>query len=169
MHRELPLNKFKRVIVKLTKAEKIYISLIVENYEFPQLSRTSKIVGIDVGIEKLIMTSDGQYFPNLRPYERALKRVRRLQRALSRKKFLSRNWFKAKVRLARAYEHLKNLRHDLYMRLGKWFAEHYDVVVMENIKVKELVGRAYRRRTMLLLMSLKKSFVIRWRSMASSS
>jgi putative transposase len=45
------------------------------------------------------------------------------------------NWFKARIKLAKAYKHLKNLRRDIYMKLGKWFAEHYDVVVMEDIEV----------------------------------
>ena len=50
----------------------------------------------------------------MRPYEKALKRFKISNRRISRKKFLSRNWFKAKIRLARAYEHLKNLRKDVY-------------------------------------------------------
>ena len=101
-------------------------------------------MGIDVGVEKLLVTSDGGYVPNLRPYERALKKVRRLHKALSRKKFLSHNWFKAKIKLARAHEHLANLRRDLYMKLGRYFAEHYDAVVMEDISVKQLIGGASR-------------------------
>ncbi|MFP3314695.1 MAG: transposase, partial [Thermocladium sp.] len=112
--------------------------------EFPKLPNTGRAVGIDVGVEKLLVTSDGEYVPNLRPYERALKKVRRLHRALSRKRYLSRNWFKAKMELARAYEHLANLRRDLYMKLGRYFAEHYDAVVMEDIHVKQLVGRVNR-------------------------
>jgi len=80
----------------------------------------------------------------LRPYRKALNKVRRLHKALSRKKFLSHNWFKAKMELARAYEHLADLRRDLYMKLGKYFAEHYDVVVMEDINAKQLIGGASR-------------------------
>jgi len=90
------------------------------------------------------VTSDGEYLPNLRPYEKALNKVRRLHKALSRKRYLSHNWFKAKMKLARAYEHLANLRSDLYMKLGKYFAEHYDAVVMEDIHVKQLVGGVSR-------------------------
>ncbi|MFP3178944.1 MAG: transposase, partial [Thermocladium sp.] len=45
---------------------------------------------------------------------------------------------------ARAYEHWVNLRRDLYMKLGKYFAEHYDAVVMEDIDAKQLIGRASR-------------------------
>jgi len=150
VHRDFPLEKVKRVAVKLTRSGKVYVSFIVEDYEFPKLPGTGKAVGIDVGVEKLLVTSDGEFLPNLRPYERALKKVRRLHRALSRKKFLSKNWFKAKMKLARAYEHLANLRGDLYMKLGKYFAEHYDVVVMEDIQVKQLIGKSGRRMRMRL-------------------
>jgi len=76
--------------------------------------------------------------------------VKRLHKSLSRKEFLSRNWFKAKIRLARTYEYLKDLRKDLYMKLGKWFAEHYDILVMEDIQVKQLVVNSLRRLRMRL-------------------
>jgi len=150
VHRDFPLDKVKRVVVKLTRSGRVYISFIVEGYEFPKLPSTGKAVAIDVGVEKLLTTSDGEYVPNQRPYEKALNKVKKLHKALSRKKFLSRNWFKAKIKLARAYEHLKNLRKDIYMKLGKWFAEHYDVVVMEDIQVKQLVGKSERKLRMRL-------------------
>jgi len=150
VHRDFPLEKVKHVAVKLTRSGKLYVSFIVENHEFPKLPNTGEAVGIDVGVEKLLVSSDGEYVPNLRPYERALKKVKRLHKALSRKKFLSKNWFKAKIKLARAYEHLANLRRDLYMKLGKYFAEHYDVVVMEDISVKQLIGKSGRRMRMRL-------------------
>jgi putative transposase len=150
VHRDFPLDKVKRVVVKLTRSERVYISFIVEGYEFPKLPETGKAVAIDVGIEKLLTTSDGQVFPNLRPYEKASKKIKILHKRLSRKKFLSHNWFKAKVKLARAYEHLKNLRKDMYMKLGKWFAKHYDVVVMEDIQVKQLVGKSDKKLRMRL-------------------
>ena len=144
VHRDFPLEKVERVVVKLTRSGKVYVSFIVEDYEFPKLLNTGRAVGIDVGVEKLLVTSDGEYLPNLRPYEEALNKVRRLHKALSRKRYLSRNWFKAKMELARAHEHLADLRRDLYMKLGKYFAEHYDAVVMEDIHVKQLVGRVNR-------------------------
>jgi len=150
VHRDFPLDRVKRVAVKLTRSGKVYVSFIVEDYEFPKLPSTGRAVGIDVGVEKLLVTSDGEYVPNLRPYERALKKVKRLHKELSRKKFLSKNWFKAKMRLARAYEHLANLRRDLYMKLGRYFAEHYDVVVMEDISVKQLIGKSSRGLRMRL-------------------
>jgi putative transposase len=148
VHRDFP-EKVKRVIVKLTPSGRLYITFVV-GQEYPQLPKTGKAVAVDVGVEKLLTTSDGEYVPNQRPYEKALNKVKRLHKSLSRKKFLSRNWFKAKIRLSRAYEHVKNLRVDMYMKLGKYFAEHYDVLVMEDIHVKQLVGKSLRRLRMRL-------------------
>jgi len=150
VHRDFP-EKVKRVVVKLIMGERVYISFIVEGYEFPKLPETNKVVAIDVGIEKLLTTSDGEFFPNLRPYEKALEKLRILHRRLSRKKFLSHNWFKAKIELAKAYEHLKNLRKDIYMRLGKYFAKYYDAIVMEDIQVKQLVDRSDKKLRQRLL------------------
>ncbi|MFP3307117.1 MAG: transposase [Thermocladium sp.] len=79
-----------------------------------------------------------------------LNKVRRLHKELSRKRYLSHNWFRAKMELARAYEHLADLRRDLFMKLGKYFAEHYDAVVMEDIHVKQLIGKSGRRMRMRL-------------------
>jgi transposase len=149
VHRDFPLDKVKRVVIKLTPSGRVYVTFVVDQ-EYPQLPKTNKVVAVDVGVEKLLTTSDGEYVPNQRPYERALNKVKKLHKALSRKEFLSRNWFKAKVRLARAHEHLKNLRKDMYMKLGKYFAEHYDVLVMEDIQVKQLVGKSLRRLRMRL-------------------
>jgi len=144
VHRDFPLDKVKRVVVKLNASGKIYITFVVEGYEFPKLPNTGNTVAIDVGVEKMLVTSDGEYFPNLKPLEKALWKVKYLHKSLSRKKFLSHNWFKAKITLAKAYEHLHDLRRDLYMRLGRYFAEHYDVLVMEDIHVKQLIGKSSR-------------------------
>jgi len=44
----------------------------VVDHEFPKLPNTGNMVAIDVGVEKMPVTSDAQYFPNLRPLEKAL-------------------------------------------------------------------------------------------------
>jgi len=161
-HRDFPMDKVRRVAVKLARSGRVYVSFLVEDYEFPRLPKTGRIVAIDVGVEKLLVTSDGEYLPNPRPYRRALGRLRRLQRELSRKVFLSRNWLKTKVKLARAHERLANLRRDTYMKLGRYLAEHYDVVVMEDIDLKRLIGessRALRRGLQDAALGMMRSIV----------
>jgi putative transposase len=99
----------------------------------------------------LLVTSDVEYFPNARPYEEVLFRLRRIHHELCRKMSRSRKWSKAKVKLAKAYEHLKDLRRYLYFQLGKDLTEAYDVTIMEAIQVRSLVGKSNRKlRTRLL-------------------
>ncbi|BCU68458.1 transposase [Sulfolobales archaeon HS-7] len=150
VHRDFTLDKIKRVIVKLTKSERVYISFVVEDHVFQQAPKTNDVVVIDVGLEKLLTNSDGEYLPNFKFYEKALRKIKHLHKELSRKKFLSKNWFKAKAKLAKAYEHLANLRKDVYMKIGKYLSMNYDVVVMEDINVKQLVGKSLRKLRMRL-------------------
>ena len=75
VHRDFPLEKVKRVVVKLMRSGKVYVSFIVENHEFPKLPNTGRAVGIDVGVEKLLVSSDGEFFPNLRPYRKAVYNI----------------------------------------------------------------------------------------------
>ncbi len=52
--------------------------------------------------------------------------------------------------MARAYGYLENIRRDLYMKLGKYLAEHCDAVITEGIKVKQLIGEGVRKLRMRL-------------------
>ena len=78
IHRDFPIDKVARVTIKLYKSGRLYVIFTVEDYEYPKLPRTGRVVGVDVGIEKLLTASDGWFIPNLRPLERALDRIRRL-------------------------------------------------------------------------------------------
>jgi len=69
-------------------------------------------VGVDLGLTRLVTLSDGRYLENPKPLERSLERIRVLQRTLSRKRFLSNNWLKARMKLAKEHEHLKDFRRD---------------------------------------------------------
>ena len=42
IHRDFPLDRVERVVVKLTRSGKVYVSFIVENHEFPKLPGTGK-------------------------------------------------------------------------------------------------------------------------------
>ena len=68
------------------------------------------IVGLDLGIKKLITLSDGVTFDNNKYILKYEKRIKRLQRSLSRKVLKSKNYYKSKHKLAIHYSKLKNAR-----------------------------------------------------------
>ena len=147
IHRDLPLEQVSQVCVKLNPSGRIYVIFTVEEPEAEeqQSENPKNAVGVDLGITRLATLSDGRFLENPRPHERSLERIRVLQRTLSRKKFLSENWFKSKRRLAKEYEHVKNLRRDLFFKLGVLLAKDYDVLVLEDLDVQGLIQKGVTR------------------------
>ena len=76
-------------------------------------------VGVDLGLTRLATLSDGRCLENPKPLERSLERIRVLQRTLSRKRFLFKNWLKTKTKLAKEHEHIKDFRRDS-LNLGRY-------------------------------------------------
>jgi len=145
IHREFPLNRVSQVCVKLNPSGRIFVVFLVDESEGERPERpiqgSGKAVSVDVGIVGLVTLSDGRFLENPRPLERSLDRIRALQGSLSRKKKLSKNWFKAKRRLAKEYEYVGDFRRDLFYKLGALLAKEYDLLVLEDLNVVGLIRR----------------------------
>lgn len=73
---------------------------------------TGDILGVDLGIKTLAVLSDGRTFENPKPLDKMLKRLRRLQRELARRKEGGKNYQKTKDRIAKLHWRIANLRRD---------------------------------------------------------
>ena len=131
-------GKIKGVGIKLDKDNKWYVYIVSEITPKP-LPKTGKVVAIDWGIEKLLTTSDGIAIQNPLILDKLEERIKRLQKALSRKKKGSRNYEKTRVKLAKLYKYAKNLINDYLHKVTTWLIENYDVIYVENIKVEKLI------------------------------
>jgi len=141
-----------QVRVKLYPSGRIHVIFLVEEPESQELSSKEPVeaVGVDLGITRLATLSDGRILENPRPLERSLEGIRVLQRTLSRKRFLSKNWLKARMKLAKEHEHLKDFRRDLFFKLGALLAQEYDVLVLEHLNVKGLIQNGTKKRRLRL-------------------
>ena len=155
LHREFLESQVSQVCVKLYPSGRIHVIFLVEEPEVEE-ERSSegeprRAVGVDLGIARLATLSDGRILENPKPHERSLERIRVLQRTLSRKRFLSKNWLKTKTKLAKEHEHIKDFRRDLFFKLGALLARGYDVLVLEDLDVRNLVqkGETKTRRMRL--------------------
>ena len=153
IHRELPLEQVAQVCVKLYLSGRIYIIFVVEDAEplGQTLEQPKNAVGVDLGIARLATLSDGRFLGNPKPLERSLERIRVLQRTLSRKRFLSKNWLKTKRKLAKEHEHVGDFRRDLFFKLGALLAEEYDVLVLEDLNVQDLIQKGVTKKRRLRL------------------
>jgi len=84
-HREI-VGTIKTVTVSRNLAGRYFASVLTENgVVAPVASFDGKIIGIDVGLTHLAVTSDGSKFDNPRHLARAAKNLKRKQQKLSRK------------------------------------------------------------------------------------
>ncbi len=121
------------------EANKYYVSITVEDIiEVPKFIPT-KIVGIDLGIKDLIVTSDGIVKENKKVIEKYEKKIKGLNRWLSRSKLGSKNKNKVKIKLGRTYQKLKNARKYLIHLISKEIVSENDIIVTEKLKIKEMV------------------------------
>src|SRR5205823_2767755 len=69
-------------------------------------------VGVDVGLHRLATLSDGRRYENQRPLAHHLKKLRQLNKQLSRRKKGGKNWLKTKEKLARLHYEIACVRLD---------------------------------------------------------
>jgi putative transposase len=96
-------------------------------------------VGVDVGVLRLATISDGTCIENPKALNRYGKKLRRLQRNLSRKRRGSRNREKTKKQLARCHYRICCIRRDTLHKATTMLARTKSVIVLEDLAVKELM------------------------------
>ncbi len=125
--------------VQQAKSGKYYVAINRKNVDLPSTPATGSVVGIDLGLKDLAITSDGEKFDNPHTYAKNQKKLARLQRQLSRKTKGSHNREKAKLRVARLHEKIANQRNDALHKMTTKLVRENDVICMENLSVKNLV------------------------------
>ena len=138
-HRDTPDN-IKQVIVTKSKSCKWYACLTCELVKVnpPKIDFT-KAVGIDVGIKSFVYDSDGYQTPNPLNLKKMLKPLVRVQRKVSRRVKGSNNRLKTIRHLQRIHEKITNKRKDFQHKLSSTYANHYDVVFVEDLQLTNMV------------------------------
>jgi putative transposase len=100
---------------------------------------THRTIGLDVGLESFYTDSLGGKVENPRFYRTGEKKMKRSQRLLSRKVKGSSNRRKARVKLARIHLKISRQRKDHAVKLARCVITSNDVVVYEDLRIKNLV------------------------------
>jgi len=116
-----------------------YISLVTEQQIAPKVDRLVQThIGIDVGLKSLAVLSSGETIDNPRWYRTQTRKLRRAQKALSRKVKGSRNRSKARVVVARLHQKIRNQRNDFLHKLSTDLVRHFDLISIEDLNVRGL-------------------------------
>jgi len=145
-HRGLPENI---KTVRITRrAGKWYACFACETQD-ESLPPTGRAVGLDVGISHLIATSDGEFVENPRWYRAGQKDLRRVQRAVARRRKGGKNRRKTVLQLQRHHERVKNRRRDFLNKVAHRLIAWYDVIALEDLRIKNMVRNRHLSKSIL--------------------
>jgi putative transposase len=144
--REFKVVKEIRTCTVKRSAGEFYVSMLVDICEeLPETNNHPKsIVGIDVGINKLVSLSDGSFIENreIVTNPRTARRLAIRQRAISRKQKGSNNKAKAYAKLAKTHQKLSQKRDGYNWQIASRIVKTADAIAREDLKIKNMVKRA---------------------------
>jgi putative transposase len=132
------LKLIKRVRI-VRKADMFFVQFCVDVDRSEPTELTGRMVGLDMGLSSFYTDSNGQKVDCPKFLRKAEKQLKREQRRLSRKKKGSSNRRKARVKVSRRHLRVKNQRKDFAVKLARCVVASNDVVVLEDLQVRNLV------------------------------
>ena len=123
----------------------------------PPQRETQSVGGVDVGINPLAVDTGGDHpnprahyqpvqagngqwrYPNPKAYDRALRTLRRWQRAQARRTPGSRGWWEAQHRIDRAHRRTRGLRDDAHHHVSRTLVQKYHTIGIETLNVSGMI------------------------------
>lgn len=136
-HRKLE-GKFVVATISKNTANQYYVSIIVEK-EVKSLEKLQTAVGIDLGIKDFATLSNGIVYENIKPLRKKMKKLKFLQRQLSKAKNGSKNRKKRQLRLAKYHLKISNIRKDYLHKITDQISKESQFVAMENLNVSGMM------------------------------
>ena len=116
---------------------KYYISFTF--YTDIESKETSESVGIDLGIKDFVICSNGTVYPNMRFYEKSLRKLKISQRRLSKKQKGSKNREKQRIKVSKIHKKVKNQRNDYQHKVSRELTDKHNTICLETLNVKNMV------------------------------
>ena len=139
-HGYLPVEDVKVLSATVSEqAGRWFVSLQVEQEIANPEPKPHHVVGVDVGIKHLAVTSDGEIFDNPKALTKAQRTLRIRQKAVSRKVKGSANRRKAVARVARIHRRVANIRKDAIHKMTTAIIKLASVIVVEDLKVSGML------------------------------
>ena len=119
-----------------------FVSIQSEQEIDPPRHECGSIIGLDMGVAQFATLSDGTIFQPVNSCRKHEKKLKRLQRQLSRKVRFSNNWRKQKVGIQRLHSNTANLRRDYLHKTSTMVSKSHAAIVIEDLQVSALSATA---------------------------
>jgi len=138
IHR-IPIGRLKRCTVVRDVGEWYCCITADDGVEKQESKSVANAVGIDMGLLNWITLSNGDTIKPSMNVKAEAKKIKQLQRELSRKKDGSHNKERARINLAKAWQKVRRRREDFVHKTSKQLAELYDAIIFEKLNIGEMV------------------------------
>ncbi|GBC61148.1 transposase [Desulfonema ishimotonii] len=128
-----------RSVTVSRQADKWFAAVSVETADISHARKDNKSCGIDLGINSLVTLSDGSKACGAKSLKKLLKKKKRLQRELCRRKKGSKNREKTRVKLARLEAIISNIRNDAIHKITTDIVLNHSIIAMEDLNVKGMM------------------------------
>lgn len=129
----------KSATISKNPSGKYFVSVLVDQENKSKLTQNDRTVGIDLGIREFAITSDGEMIENPKYFRKSQKRLRKLQKDLSRCTKGSKNRDKCRVKIAKQYEKVTNQRKDFLHKLSTRLIRENQTICLEDLKIKSMM------------------------------
>src|ERR671932_635768 len=137
LHRPIPNGFVVKQVRILRKADLWYASVSLQcDVSVPDPSPHGHPIGVDLGLEKFLATSDGVLVKPPKFFKELQSQMKLLQRRLSRKKKRSKNYEKQRIKVARLHHQIDNMRKDFHYKQAHALCDAGDMVFMEDLDYK---------------------------------
>lgn len=127
------------ITVKLDAAGRWFVSLLVDDITIQPFPVAMQSVGIDLGITSLLALSTGEKVSNPKHFNRLRKKLKRVQKALSRKVKGSNNRENARLKVAKVHAAISDSRQDFLHKLTTRLVRENQTIAVEDLAVRNMV------------------------------
>ncbi|MGK7873641.1 MAG: RNA-guided endonuclease InsQ/TnpB family protein [Xenococcaceae cyanobacterium] len=133
-HRPMPEGFTVKQVRIIKKADKWYACIGLQcDVSVPDPMPHGHPIGVDIGLEKFLATSEGTIVKPPKFFVAMQSRLKVLQRRLSRKQKRSKNYEKARIKVARLHHKIDNARKDFHFKQAHALCDTGDMVFMEDL------------------------------------
>lgn len=134
-------DNIRRATLSKTKSGNFFLSILLEmnDNELIKFGKTSRDVGIDLGVKDFVITSDGDVFENKHFYKKDEKKLVKLQRQLSKKRKGSSNFNKQCNRIAKVFNTITNKKENYIHSVVNELLRKYDYIYMEDLNTSGML------------------------------
>jgi len=134
------------------RAGRWYLSIQVEvdeSWVYPHRCETQAAVGVDLGLRDLAVLSTGERVEAPRSLRAHERKLRRLNKELSRRTKGGANWRKTKAWLGRLHERIANMRRDVTHKLTTDLVRRFRRIGIEDLNVRGMATNRHLAKSVM--------------------